>query len=477
MDFQGFDTDKIENYIVKNLLIDDQYSRYFVSKLSSKIFSAKYQSILKGYLWYYKKYNKIPPVNILVDKIIPAVCKSNEAESDKCKDVITGLERIEFDNKSAHEWIYDETKKFIKTRTIINAMVQCFDHIEKQDHESVVTIMEDAFKLDFDDSFGHDYFDDMEIRQSKETDNRTISTGIPTLDRLLGGGYRKKTFFVWAGPSGSGKTAFLNDGAVSVALEGYNVLYLSLELSEDYIAARADANFAEVSMDQINVNNKIAIEKAIKKRDSYKKNGKKLGKLIYKEYPPNAICAMDIEALIKSFETKRGLKFDFVVVDYLKLVKPNGRAFADNTYGRIGTVCEELRGIASKYNICLLTAAQTGRQSYNSASIGVEDVSDSLGIVQAADAIVTIQQTKDMKEDGLVLLNIGKSRFTKSESTLMVKFDSNYMRIIDVSEGSEHINHINQVKSTSETKGKQHGAKSIEDIENEATEDIQELDI
>lgn len=478
MNFQGFDQDKIEFYIVKSLLNDDLFARSFISKIHHALFSSNFQSLVKGYAYFYKKYNRIPPLSVLEDKLIPAACKNNENEITNAKNLLVEINTLQFELKSANEWLYEETKKFIKTRTIINAMIKCTEFVERGDHGTVVTIMEEAFKVDFDENFGLDYFDTMELRKETcNTKDQTYSTGIRSLDGLIGGGYRKKTLFVYAGPSGCGKTLFLNDAASTLALDGYNILYLSMELTEDYIARRTDAKFSEMKLGEIELNPRLAIEKAISKRNVLKKNGKKIGKLIYREFPPNAISSMDIEAMLKRYEHKHGITFDFIVVDYLKLVKPNGKTFSDNSYGRVGTVCEELRAVAMKHNIGVLTAAQTGRQSYNAKSIGMEDISDSMGIVHTADYIITLQQSTDMSTESTMALNVTKSRYAKRFTSTLVKADTEFMRIIDLSEDSVYVQHLNtKVNKSNEKKGINEN-RSIEEIENAATEDNQILDI
>jgi len=440
-----FDTDKIEFYIIQSMLRSDVYIRNFASKLSPHLFSMGTKKVIQAILVYYKKYLKAPESSVLADKIISQVCK-DEKEEKKAQDALDASLSISIDNNESNEWLYDETKKFVKTRTIMNAIIKCAEKMENQEHEEVVGIMEDAFKVNFDESLGLDYFEDLEERMARcEISIEKFSTGIPSLDEYTGGGYRRKSLFVYAGPANTGKTLCLNDAASTLALNGHNVLYLTLELGEDYITQRTDAKFAEVPITEINIKPQDAIKKAIHKRNILKKKGS-LGRLIYKEYAPNEISSNDIRALVKNLEMKKDFTPDFIIVDYLKLVRPNGKVFSDNAYGKIVTVCEELRALAFQFNCCVMTASQTGRQSYGQKSISMEDVSDSIGIAQTADVLITLARPKEMEEDDEMLLNVAKSRFSKNGSCFPVKVDFEYMRLVDISNGSEYVKHNNSLR-------------------------------
>jgi replicative DNA helicase len=424
--------DKIEYYIVKGLLTYDLYCRSYVSKLSNDLFSIKSQDLVKGIRSFFNKYKKLPSPKILEDKVIPVICKNDKMRINQAMDCLSDIMAIDVNIADSYEWLCDETKKFIKTKRIINAFVECSDLLEEHKHEEIYKIMKSAFEISFDETMGIEYFSGMEDRLSRSgLTQEIIPTGYKSLDSRIGGGYRRKSMFVFAGSSNVGKTLVLNDAASTLAYIGYNVLYLSLELSEDYIQQRTDAKFANVPIEDINIDPAEAIRKAIARREQLKKEGKKLGKLIYKEYSPNTISSNDISALIRNLEIHQNFKPDFIIIDYLKLVKPNGKAFSDNTYGKIVTVCEELRGLAFEHNACVLSAAQTGRQSYNQSSVGMEDIADSIGIAQTVDVLVTLARTSELDEDNSIIISIAKSRFSRNGGSFLAKVNYTYMKIID----------------------------------------------
>jgi replicative DNA helicase len=432
-----FDEEKIELYIIKSLLESDVYIRNYGTKMSGELFSATNQDIVNGILAFYRKNGKAPPAKILEDIVLPKVCKNSKERIQKCSDVLDTVLAIKAHVEENAKFLQDETKKFIKTRNIMIAFGKCVELLNEHKHEEIVKTMEDSFRINFDESLGLDYFKDLESRMERcNISNEKISTGLPTLDKMIGGGYRRKALFVYAGPGNVGKSLVLNDAASTLALNGYNVIYFSLELAEDYISQRTDAKFAQVSMNEINVKPEDAIKKAIAKRDIMTQEGKKLGKLIYKDYSPNEISCNDIRAFLTTLEKKNDFKPDFIIIDYVKLLKASGKVYGDNLYGKLGTVCEEMRALGKEYNACVITASQTGRQSYNSSSIGMEDVADSIAISQTADVLITLARNTALNQDNLILLNLVKSRFSRNEGQFQAKIDYDYMKLVDVSETS-----------------------------------------
>lgn len=426
------DFDAIEYYIIKCLLSSDMFCRSYIDKLTNEVFSPKSQDLLRGVRAFFKKYNRAPSPKILEDKVLPTVCKRSDKRCRQAMDVLTNAMTLDVDVATEYDWICDETKKFIKTKRIINAVVEVTDLIQEHKHDEILATMEEAFQISFDESIGIEYFSGLEDRLSRaDIRDEIIPTGYKSLDERIGGGYRRKAMFVFAGASNVGKTLVLNDAASTLAFEGHNVLYLSLELSEDYIQQRTDSKFANVPIEEVNVDPAEAIRKAIARRDRLASEGKKVGKLMYKEYAPNAISANDIRVLLKNLEVHGNFKPDFIIVDYLKLVRPNGKVFSDNTYGKIVTVCEELRALAFEYNACLLSAAQTGRQSYGQTTVGMEDISDSIGIAQTVDVLVTLARNSELDADDSIIISIAKSRFSRNGGSFFARVNYKYMKIID----------------------------------------------
>lgn len=438
-------SENIEYYLVKQLLENDTFARCYLPNLLPSLFSVKLQIIVVSIKAYFDRLSKTPTLSILQDVLIPRAARQDEDAIRIANESLTVITSIQFSGVDVATFINDEMKKFIKQKTIMSAMYDCLPLLEKTEkHEEIVAIMEKAIRISFDETLGLDYFEDLETRLARaDIISEVMTTGIPSLDNLVGGGYRRKSLFVYAGPGNVGKSLVLNDAALTLTLAGYNVAYLTLELSEDYISQRTDANFTTVSMNIINVNPREAIEKAIKMRDVMRKENKKFGKLMYKDYPPNAVSCNDVRGYLKTLEAKNGFKPDFIIVDYIKLLKANGKIYGDSLYNKLGTVAEELRALAYECNVCVLTASQTGRQSYGSASIGMEDVSDSIAIPQTADVLVTLARNTALNEEDKILLTLAKSRFSRNQGSIQVKIDYEHMKLIDVGQDSQHQEMVN----------------------------------
>lgn len=447
------DNKNIEILILKCLFENDLYARKFIETLKPEIFSTQFKNIVTSIQAYYKKYHKIASIDVLIKAVLPKYLKGDEEKINDSIKELDDIRAVNIDYKEIEDFINEETKKYIKTQRIMQAMVKAIELVgDPSKQDQIISLLDDAYKVTFDDSFGIEYFEDLEQRleRSKEV-SKPIPSGLKTFDDQIGGGYRRDSLVIFAAAANTGKTLFLNDAAVNMMLKGYNVLYLSLELSQDYIAQRSDAKFAETNMNSINASPEAAIKKAIQRRDILKKNGKKVGSLYYKDYPPNSVSCNEIRALIKNLDSKKGFKPDFIIIDYLKLLRPQGKTYGDNLYSKLGTVCEELRGLAREYNAVVLTAAQTGRQSYGSTSIGMEDVGDSIAIPQTADVLVTLARDTTLDTQNLILVTVVKSRFSKNNTgTFTITADYDYMRLVDNNSFKSHNDYKKkEVKKTS----------------------------
>lgn len=425
--------EKIDYYIVKLLLKSDVFLRKYASKLSPDLFPREMRFVVNAILIFHKKYNRLCPVNILQDMLIPKLCKDNENFIQMSKIELDKVESIEdFTVVDMVDVIKEDVQNFIKTRKFLIAYSKIIPLLSENKHEDARLVMEDVFKVSFDEKMGLDYWEDLQDRYDRcDRINEFIPTHLKELNDLIGGGYRRKALFVYAGPPNVGKSLVLNDAASSLSLQGYNVLYITLELAEDYISQRTDAKIGEFAMNQLNMNPKAAIKKIMAKRDILKQQNKDFGKLIYKEYSANEASCNDFKNLIREYEQHFKIKFDFVIIDYLKLIKAAGKIYGDNMYLKLGTVCEELRALAREFDVCVLTATATDKQSMNSDSIKMNNVSDSIAIVQTADVLITLARDQALDASNLILVSVVKSRFSRNNGQLHAKIDYDYMRLVE----------------------------------------------
>lgn len=466
-------TEKIEYYIVKLLLESDIFLRGYANKITPDMFSSNIKPIINGIITVFKKTNKSISVKILEDIILPKVVKDNPSLIDRCKNEIENAKTIELSSNDILSSLKDDIEKFLKTRKILAAFGKALPHLENNEHDSVISIMEEAFKSNFEEEKELDYWDHLEERQERSKENSTVyPSGLPSLDKMIGGGYRKKGLFVFAGPPNVGKSLILNDAASNLSLQGFNVLYITLELAEDYISQRSDAKIGEYSMNELNVNPEKAIQKVIAKKKIMEKSGKKYGKLIYKYYPANTISCNDIRAYIKNYEAKSGNKFDFVIIDYLKLLRSGNRAKSDNTYIELGKVTIEMRNIAVEYDVCVLTATATDRSSMKSSDIGLNNLSDSIAIGQSADVVVTLVRDETLDKQNLMAVSCIKSRYSRNIGQFTAKVDYDFMRLLDISKDSIVNQKINDAKNAARNRDEEN-----EDFSNveEDFKDVEEI--
>lgn len=456
----------LEKYILKMMIENELFLKSYATKISKDIFSKNYRELAKCVLHYFKEKSKTPNRKILEELYLPKVIQDSE-QREKVMEMLSDIYSLDVSHGEIEVSLKQDINQFIQERHILNRLVSAYSELtQNKDKNKCLSTLKEAFEVHVEESLGQDYFEDLEARAKRlsETAEPFISSGLKTLDNLLGGGYRKKALYVFAGPANSGKSLILNDAAVNLTLNGYNVLYVCLELSEDYIAQRTDAKFGETQMNLLNANPVDGVKKAMAKLKVMRDAGKKLGTLWYKEWSPNTARYTDVAALMKNVESKKGIKFDFVIIDYLKLMAAAGKVYGDSMYSKLTTVCEEVRRLALEEGVCVLSASQTNRESYTAHAPGMENLSDSIGIAQTADAIVTISMDASLNKEDMVLLSLVKSRFSKRGTSLTVKYDFDYMKLVDISDGSQFKKIVTENTAKKEKKAKEEKpARKVED--------------
>ena len=277
------------------------------------------------------------------------------------------------------------------------------------------------------------------------TPGEVISTGIPKLDHAIGGGWRPKSLTIIGAATNVGKTLILGDITYRLFDQGLNGLYITLEINENILSNRIDANLADMKMSEL-AGNVDELHERIMQRKKEKqilhkqdpKRNKNFGRLIIKEYPPATLNSNQILALVRELELKRNkFKPDFIAVDYLGLMVPNGKSFSDNTYGKLKTVSEELRAVGVALGVPIFSAVQVNRDGYNSSHVGLEKTSDSIGIPQTADLMIMVSRDESSDQSNLMYWSIAKSRFSKNGEQFTLEVDYEHMRLLGDEANSE----------------------------------------
>lgn len=354
------------------------------------------------------KYNKFPNMEAL--KIELEKDKRTEDNEDVWK-VVKEIENYKQEMFPELQFAIDETEKYCQLRAVYNAIYKSIDIFEGKNKQKTIheipELLKEAITVSFDNHIGHDYFEDAEKRyEFYHQGEKKIPFGLRWFDQITLGGISPKTLNVFIAPTGTGKTMTMCHFAAHYIREGYNVLYITLEMAEERIAERIDANLFNMPISQI---------KELPK-NMYLKRHKEImnkcaGKLIIKEYPTSTAGVHHFKALMKELQLKKNFKPDIVFVDYLNLCISSRYKRGEGTYTIIKAIAEELRGMAIENNLVLITATQTNRGGYNASDFDLTNTSESIGLPATADFMVGIIETDDLREQGKIMFKQLKNRY------------------------------------------------------------------
>lgn len=378
------------------------------------LFDRKLQDAAEFINAYAKEYSVLPDYNI-----VNASCRID-------------LQRPEEIKEGHNDWLMDEFENFTRHKALERAIINSADLLEKKDYGQVETMIKEAVQISLTKDLGTDYFEDPRARLMRIKDkNGQISTGWPSMDRRLFGGMNRGELNIFAGGSGAGKSLFLANLGVNWCLQGLNVLYLTLELSEDLVAMRIDAMTTGISTKEIfkdldNVEMKVRVI------------GKKAGKLQIK-YMPSGKTANDLRAYMKEFEIKTGSKIDVLLVDYLDLLMPASRKIsAENLFIKDKYVSEELRNLAMEKQCILVTAAQLNRGAVEEVEFDHSHISGGLSKIQTADNVFGIFTSRAMRERGRYQIQLMKTRSSSGVGQKVdLEFNLETLRISDLPEDEQ----------------------------------------
>ena len=427
----------IERTALTQLVTNEQYARKVLPFMKSDYFSDRTErTVFEEITKFVDKYNKIPTQTSLEIEV-QGRKDLNEDEYKKVVAVIQTLSSTDVD----FDWLVDTTEKFCKDKAVYNAIVEGISIIDGKDKDrgpdAIPSILTDALAVGFDNAVGHDYLVDSESRfDYYHTVEEKIPFDLEFFNRITKGGLPPKTLNIALAGTGVGKSLFMCHVAANCLSQGKNVLYITLEMAEERIAERIDANLMNISMEDLHdlpkqmFDNKIA---NIIKSTS--------GKLIVKEYPTASAHSAHFRGLIKELAIKKSFKPDIIFIDYLNICASSrfkGQANV-NSYMYVKAIAEELRGLAVETNVPIMSATQTTRSGFVSSDVGLEDTSESFGLPATADLMFAIISTEQMEQLGQILVKQLKNRY--NDPTVNRKFvvgiDRSKMRLFDVSQAAQ----------------------------------------
>ena len=425
---------RLETTILKNLIYNEEYTRKVLPFLSVNYFQEREDKILyEKIAEYINQYNALPTQEALAIELDKSSIKDEEFQN-----TLKLLESITNENDEANiSWLLDSTEKFCQDRAIYNAVVESISILDEKgrntrDKGSIPDILSDALSVSFDPHVGHDYFLDADERYKfYHRIEEKIPWDLEFFNRITKGGLSNKTLNIALAGTGVGKSLFMCHVAASCLSQNYNVLYITLEMAEERIAERVDANLLNISIDDLQ---KIPKDLYDKKIDKLKQTIK--GKLIVKEYPTAAANVNHFRALLNELNLKKSFVPNIILIDYINIctssrIKPGSNV---NSYTYIKSIAEELRGLAVENAIPILSATQTTRSGFTNTDIGLEDTSESFGLPATADFMFAIISTEQMEELNQIMIKQLKNRYSDPTSNrkFVIGIDRSKMKLYDV---------------------------------------------
>ena len=429
--------ERIERTALKNLIHNDEYARKVLPFLKEEYFTERFDKILFREIYHFiTKYNNLPTKEALSIELNNRK-DINETEYKTITDILGTLNKEQIDQK----WLMETTEKFCKDRAIHNAIlggIQILDGKDKSHSpEYLPEMLSQALSVSFDQKIGHDYLTETKERYDfyRRKEER-LQLDLEFFNKITRGGIPSKTLNICLAGTGVGKTMFMTHLASSILLQGKNVLYITLEMAEERIAERIDANLLNVGMSDLEELPYQMYETKINKLQS-----KTTGKLIIKEYPTASAHTGHFKNLLNELALKKSFKPDILFVDYLNIAaSARFKAGANvNSYTYIKAIAEELRGLAVEYNIPVFSATQTTRGGFVSSDVGMEDTAESFGLPATADFMFALISSEELEQKNQILIKQLKNRY--NDPTVNRKFivgvDRSKMRLYDVEQKAQ----------------------------------------
>ena len=424
-------TPTIERTTLSNLVYNENYTRKVLPFLKSEYFSDRQERIVfEEISKFVEKFNNRPTKQALSIELD----KRKDLNDDEFKKVLEVVETLS-DAEVDLNWLVETTEKFCKEKAVYNAVLESIKIIDGKDKQkqidAIPDVLSDALAVAFDQHIGHDYVDDGEGRyEFYHKKEEKIEFDLDYFNKITKGGLPQKTLNVALAGTGVGKSLFMCHFASTLLMQGKNVLYITLEMAEEKIAERIDANLMNVTMDELRQLPKKMFEDRLTKIQS-----KTNGKLIIKEYPTASAHAGHFRALIKELALKKSFKPDIIFVDYLNICASS--RFKGNanvgSYFYIKAIAEELRGLAVENNLPIVSATQTTRGGYSNSDIGMEDTSESFALPATADFMFALISTEELEKLNQIMVKQLKNRYNdpNMNKRFVIGVDRGKMKLYD----------------------------------------------
>ena len=423
--------EKIEFLILRNLIYNEEYARKVIPFIKDDYFEDQKQKIIfQEISSFIQQYNKLATKEILSIEVEKR-SDINDTLFAEIVDIISSFE----DEVGELDWLIDSTEKWCRDRAIYLALMESIQLADGKDEskgrDAIPSILSDALSVSFDNHVGHDYLQDYEKRfESYHKKEDRIPFDLEYFNKITKGGLPNKTLNIALAGTGVGKSLFMCHVASSALIEGKNVLYITLEMAEEKIAERIDANLLNVNIQDITDLPKPMFDTKVEALAK-----KTQGTLIIKEYPTASAHSGHFKGLLNELALKKSFRPDIIFVDYLNICassryRANGNV---NSYSYIKAIAEELRGLAVEANVPILSATQTTRSGYSSSDVDLTDTSESFGLPATADLMFALISTEELEGLNQILVKQLKNRYNDPtvRKRFVVGIDRAKMRLYD----------------------------------------------
>ena len=428
---------ELQTHILNHLIHNEEFCRRVVPYLRKDYFEGSNKIVFDLIVKFVAKHNKIP-----TDKILELELGKISAPDDIMLGATNVINEIKAKSDVDTEYLIVEAEKWCRDRAVYNAIMESIQIIDGKDKDrsegSIPEILSDALGVSFDQAVGHDYFDNSDDRFDfyNKTENR-IPFDLDYFNKITKGGLPNKTLNIALAGTGVGKSLFMCHCAASVLEQGKNVLYITMEMAEERIAERIDANLMDLPIQQLESLPKNVFDTKIGKIAKGT-----IGKLIVKEYPTGAAHTGHFRALLNELKLKKNFAPDIIYVDYLNICassRMRGLGGSINSYSYIKAIAEEMRGLAVEFNVPIVSATQTTRSGFSNTDVGLEDTSESFGLPATADLMFALISTEELDELGQIMVKQLKNRYNDPTKfkRFVIGIDRSRMKLYDVEESAQ----------------------------------------
>ena len=430
----------VEQVILRNVLTNDDFMRKVLPFIKPEYFQGVYNQLFKQAGAFVAKYNKLPTL----DAFKIEIDQSDKFNDDQYTAAMEILPNIFLEETADEKWLEDTTEKWCQDRAIHNAIMESISIIDGKHKDLTKNALPDllskALAVSFDTNVGHDYIENVEQRYEfyHESEER-IAFDLDYFNKITKGGLPNKTLNIALAGTGVGKSLFMCHVAGNALAQGRNVLYITMEMAEERIAERIDANLLNIPLDQMAHISKPMLTSKVDDLAS-----RTNGKLIIKEYPTGSAHSGHFRALLNELKLKKNFVPEMIFIDYLNIcsssrMKAMGGSI--NSYTYIKAIAEELRGLAVEFNVPVVSATQTTRSGFSSSDPGLEDTSESFGLPATADLMFALISSEELEQLGQIMVKQLKNRYNDPnyKKRFVVSIDRSRMKLYDADQPEEGV--------------------------------------